>query len=246
MDMPKRTKRSKKSNSTARRRTKTASPAARKTSSRAKASEKYLTRLRSWFANRQNTTPILLLLIVFALLYLFKGSFIVAMVNGQPIYRWTVIQQLEDQGGQQAVDALVTETLVRQAIRDAGVEVDPAEIDNSIAEIEGRLAEQGLTLDQALAQEGLTRDELVEDLTLQLAVDQLLEDQLEVTEEEIDQYIANNSEFLPEGLTEAELREQVRAQLNSTEMSTLVQNWVQELQESAQILYLREYSGPQL
>ena len=199
--------------------------------------------ITKFFSSRQNTTLVLVLLILAALLYLFKGVFVVAMVNGQPVYRWTVVSQLEEQGGRQVLDSLVTESLVRQEVRRSGVTVDQAELDTSVAEIEDRLAAQGLTLDQALEQEGMTRAELVDDLRLQLAVDQLLEDQINVTEEEIDQYIENNSEFLPEDMEGEELREYVRAQLNSQEMSGIVQAWIQGLQEEANIVYFKDYGG---
>jgi lambda repressor-like predicted transcriptional regulator len=203
----------------------------------------HLSKIRKFFSQRKNLVTVLIVLVVFGLLYLFKDVFIVAMVNGRPVYRWTVVQRLEEQGGRQILDSLITEKLVRQAVSEAGIEIDQAQLDADIAAIENRLAAQGLTLDEALAQEGLTRQDLIDDLVLQKSAEQIVADQVEVTEEEIDEYIASNSEFLPEDLSEAVLRDQVREQLYSAKLNEAIQNWVQDLQDNSQIIYLKDYGS---
>ncbi|HEX9817599.1 MAG TPA: SurA N-terminal domain-containing protein [Patescibacteria group bacterium] len=205
-----------------------------------------LARLRRFFEQRRNVVAVLVVLIVFGLLYLLKDVFIVAVVNGQPIYRWTVISKLEQQGGQQVLDSLVTETLVRQAVKKVGIIVSQEEIDAQIAGIEERLTAQGFTLDQALAQEGMTRTELIDQIKLQSAVDQLTASEVIVTEEQIDQYIADNQEFLPAELTGEALRAEVRQQLQLSAVSQATQTWIQDLQAEAQIMYLRDYGGQSL
>ena len=200
-----------------------------------------LTKVRQFFGKQRNVVATLIILVIFGSLYLLKDVFIVAVVNGQPIYRWTMINQLEKQGGQQVLSSLVTETLVKQAIKEAGIVVAKEETEAQIAEIETSLAAQGITLEQALIQEGMTRAELIEQIELQSAVDQLVAKDIVVTEEEIDQYITDNQEFLPTELTGDALREEVRQQLYNIKVSEATQAWVQSLQDQAQILYLRDY-----
>jgi parvulin-like peptidyl-prolyl isomerase len=252
-DMSKTTKRSRKSaaNKTTSNVRRTTKSAARPVSKQFVPAEKVmrgfnLSGVRHFFAQRRNILAVLAILIIFGLLYLVKDVFIVAVVNGQPIYRWTIIKKLEQQGGQQVLDSLVTEALVRQEVKKSGITVSPEEIDAQIAGIEERLTAQGFTLEQALAQEGMTRAELVDQIELQSAVDQLAAGSVVVTEEQIDQYIAENQEFLPAELSGEALRAEVRQQLQLSAVSQATQTWIQGLQDGAEILYLRDYGGQDL
>lgn len=200
-----------------------------------------MSQLNTFFADRKNVIKVLVIVVVLGLAYLFKDVFIVAVVNGKPVYRWTVVEQLEKQGGAQVMDSLVTETLVRQAIREAGVKVEQAAIEAQIAEIEANLSAQGLTLDQALVQEGLTREDLIDDITLQRSAEQLVADKVTVSEAEIDSYITTNADYLPAGLEGEALRADVRDQLYASKLSEAIVEWVQELRANAQIMYLKEY-----
>jgi parvulin-like peptidyl-prolyl isomerase len=200
-----------------------------------------VSKMRSFFAQKKNVKKALIVLIVLFALYLLKDQMIVAVVNGQPVFRWTVIKKLEEQGGRQVVDTLVTEKLVRQALRDQNVQVSKEEVDAAITEIEARLAAQGMTLDQALAQEGLTRQKLEDDIMLQKSAEKLVADKVSVTEEEIDAYIAENKEFLPAELTGDALRAEVRTQLVANETNMAIQAWVQELTANAKVQYWKQY-----
>lgn len=200
-----------------------------------------LAQLSAFFAQRKNLIKILVIVVLFGLAYLFKDVLIVAVVNGKPIYRWTVVAQLEKQGGQPVLDSLVTETLVRQAIKEAGVKINQADIDAQLAEIEARLSAQSLTLDQALVQEGLTRQDLIDDITLQRSAEQLVVDRVTITEAEIDTYIADNAAYLPAELEGEALRTSVREQLSAAKLSEAIGAWVEELRAKAQIIYLKEY-----
>lgn len=207
----------------------------------AKTADSRVTQARSFFSQKENVKKALIVLIVIFALYLLKDQLIVATVNGEPIFRWTVIQKLEEQGGRQVVDTLITEKLVRQAIRDANIQVDEDEISATIAEIEARLASQGMTLDQALAQEGLTRQKLEDDIRLQKSAEKLVADKVSITDEEVDTYIADNKDFLPADLTGEALRSEVRTQLMADKTNTAIQTWVQELTANANVQYWKEY-----
>ncbi len=53
-------------------------------------------------------------IIAAALLYYFRSAFVAATVNGQPISRLSLVRELEKQGGKQAMDSLITKTLIDQ------------------------------------------------------------------------------------------------------------------------------------
>lgn len=202
----------------------------------------HLSRWRAFFSNKRNLKVTIAVLVVFGLLYLFKDMLVVAIVNGQPIYRWNVVERLENQAGRQVLDGLVVETLAKQAVAKEGVTVEQSEIDAEVAAVEERLTTQGMTLDQALQQQGMTREEWVANMRLQKAVEKIVAGSVAVSEVEIDTYITDNQAYLPAELTGDALREEVRQQLMSTKLSEAIQQWVQGLQAEAQIIYLKEYN----
>jgi len=198
---------------------------------------------KKFFANQKNVIILVAALLFLGVGYLLKDMFIVAMVNGKPIYRWTVVQRLEEQGGRQILDSIVAETLVKQAIKDSGIKVEQAEIDAAIKEIEERIAAQGLSLDQALAEQGMTKDDLVEDIVLQKSAEKIVAGQITVTDEEVMAYMEENKDFFPEGSDLESMKTLVRTQLESSKVNTEIQTWVQALQDNAKIIYLKEYSA---
>lgn len=192
-------------------------------------------------SNKKNMIILVAALLFLGAGYLLKDVFIVAMVNGKPVYRWSVVQRLEDQGGKQILDSLITEALVKQAIKDSGVKVEQAEIDAAVSEIEGRIAAQGMTLDQALKDQGMTKDQLIEDIVMQKSAEKIVGDKVQVTDEEVAAYIEENKQYFPEGSDLESMKDLVKSQLKSSKVSTEIQTWVQSLQDNAKIIYLKNY-----
>ncbi|MBT4124339.1 MAG: hypothetical protein HN981_04635 [Candidatus Pacebacteria bacterium] len=199
--------------------------------------------LKRLFSTQKNIIFMVAILLVLGVGYLAKDMFVVAMINGKPIYRWTVVKRLEEQGGKQVLDSLVTETLVRQAVKSANVDVDQTEIDLAVKEIEDRISSQGITLDQALEEQGMTRDQLIDDIILQKSAEKVVSEKVVITDDEISQYIEENAEFFPEDADPESFRETVRQQLYSAKLNEEIQVWVQDLQDNSKVIYLKEYSS---
>jgi len=70
------------------------------------------------------------MLLVFVLLYFLKGFYIAAVVNGQPISRFSVIGELERRGGSQALDSLINQTLILQEAKKQNVTTTDQEIND--------------------------------------------------------------------------------------------------------------------
>lgn len=191
--------------------------------------------------NKNKMIKILIALLIIGGIYLLKDVFVVATVNRKPIFRWSVIGQLEEQGGRQVLDSLVTEELVNQEIRKSGIKITQEEVDTSLEEIETRLASQGMDLEQALKEQGMTRDELIDDVILQKSVEKIVSDIIEISDEEVDAYIKANAEFFPAGSDSDEVKNDVREQLRTQALTAKIQAWVQDLQDNASVNYLREY-----
>ena len=184
--------------------------------------------------------PLAIAIIVFLAFY-FKGLFVVALVNGQPITRLSLIAELEKQGGKQTLSALVNQALILQEAKKKNIEVSQGEIDRSAKQIEESLKSQGQDLNTALAMQGLTRQDFLMQLKLRSLVEKLLADQIKVTDKEVNDYIEKNKETLPTDLKEDEIKKGVREQLKQQKMASASQSWLANLTKSAKINYFVSY-----
>lgn len=174
-----------------------------------------------------------------ALLYTYRSLFIVATVNGQPISRLTLIQELEKQGGKQTLATLVTKTLITQEAAKKNISVSQKQIDEELKKIEQSLSQQGQTLDQVLQLQGMTKASLVEQIRTQKMVEALV-GVVSVTDKEIAAYIETNKASLPQGGNDAE-KKSVKAQLQQQKVSQKAQELLAKLQKNAKINYLIQY-----
>lgn len=201
--------------------------------------------LRSLFSNlpplTKNQIIVLIALAVVAVLYLARGLFVAAIVNGQPITRIAVIGELERQLGKDALDATIDKTLILQEAKRQNIKITRADLDNDIAEIEASLTQQGQSFDQLLIFQGMTREEFIEQLKVQKTVEALLGKDIVVTDEEVDKFFEENKSSLPEGTDEATLKNNIKEQLKSQQISDKYQAWIEELRNKAKIYTFVDY-----
>jgi len=183
---------------------------------------------------KKSIWPIIILLVALALWFL-RSQIIVAMVNGKPITRFKLISELEKQGASQILDSLVTMELVNQAINEADIKVDDQEIADQMAEIEATLASQNQNLDDILAMQNLTREDIEKDIKLNLQVDKILADKIQVTDEEVMEYFETNKEIL----NFEEMKKDIEAQVIQEKRSAAQQEWLETLRSEANIRYLK-------
>lgn len=183
----------------------------------------------------------LLLLVAAVLGYFGRPLLFVATVNGQPITRWELIRVLEKQGGAQTLDNLVAKALIFQEARKKGVTVSQQEVDSEVARIEGLVSQQGTSLDEALAQQGQGRDELIEQIKVQKAVEKLLADKLVVSDEDVKKYYDENKDFYGKDAKYEDVSAQIKNQLSSEKLSSSYQSWIAELKKAAKVNYFVNY-----
>jgi len=177
------------------------------------------------------------LIIILSLGYLSKSLFVAAVVNGKPIARVTLIRELEKAGGTQTLDNLIGKTLISQEARAKGIEVSQDEIDQELKKIEDLVAEQGMTLDQALSLQNQKKDELVEQIRLQKTVERILADKLEVTNDEIKDYFNKNKDLFNKEDKLEDVTDDIKSQLMQSKLASAYQSWIEELKTKAKILY---------
>lgn len=201
--------------------------------------------LRTFYKEHKKNTHIVLgAIVVLGLLFLGKSLFIAAMVNGVPISRWSVIQELEKNSGQQALDIIITKKLIETAADKQGVSVSEADIDTEIQTIETEVSKQGVTLETALAQQGITREQLREQITLQKKLEKILEDKVAVSDEEVDQYLTQSKTPLPSGVSDEDFKNQIREQLKKQKFNVEADKWITSIKGSADIQYYVGYGKP--
>lgn len=209
---------------------------------RAKSPQKnVLAQLTQQVKGRPKTTLVVTLLIILGLLYYFKGLFVVAIVNGEPISRLSEIRELEKQNGKQVLESLVTKTLILQEAKKQNATISQTEIDQAIKKIEKDIEGQGQTLDQALTVRGMTRADLIEQIKIQKLIEKTLGKDIKVTDNEVDDYIAKNKITAPEGIKPEETKARVKEQLLQQKLSESFQTWIENLKKNAKINYFLNY-----
>lgn len=91
-----------------------------------------------------------------------------------------------------------------------------------------------MNLDQALQMQGMSRENLEEQMRLQLAIEEILAPKIQITDEELKQYIEENKDYFS-ATQEAQIREEAQEGLRQQKLNQNFQAWLQELTEKANI-----------
>ena len=180
-------------------------------------------------------------ILIVAALFIAKGIFVAATVNGSPISRLSVIQELEKQGGKQALEAIIDKKLIETELDKQKIVATKEQIDAEIDKIRTQVTAQGGTLEMALAQQGLTEEKLREQITIQKKLEILLADKVAVTEAEIDTYIKDSKATTPKDMKIEDFRKQISEQLKGQKFQQEAQKWVADLTAKAKIKYYVNY-----
>jgi len=179
----------------------------------------------------------IVLVILAILIFVFRSLFIAAIVNGQPITRMALDSNLEKKYGKQELTSFITQDLIMQEAANKNIAISDSEVSASIKQISDSLSKQGQSLDSALAMRGMTKQDFIQQLKIQKIVEKVLGDQLKVTDQEIQDYMDKNKDSLPTGLSDTELKAQVKQQLQQQKLSEKAQAWIADLQKKAKINY---------
>jgi len=107
-----------------------------------------------------------------------------ATVDGSPIFRFTLWNRLEKSYGAQALDDMINERILDNAIASANLKIDQAKVSEQIKTLETQFEPTG-GLDGALAQRGMSRKELEKQILTQLSIEELLADKITPSAEEV-------------------------------------------------------------
>ncbi len=174
------------------------------------------------------------------LAFINKGKFIAAWVNGGPVWRSDVVEQLEKMQGKNVLESLITRKLIEDEAQKKGISMSQDEINAEISKIEEQIKAQGNNLDNALKQQGMTRGELETQIAVNSKLQKLLGDLIKVTEEDIQKFITDNKVEIPKE-QEQQLRDQIATQISQQKISSEAQKFIESLKSAANIKYFVNY-----
>lgn len=185
----------------------------------------------------------LIIITLVGLIVYYRRVFIVAIVNGQPITRLAYINEaegvyLQDQrvtAGKQALNQLVTKTLLEQEAAKRNISVSDKEVQDEVAKTRKMLEEQKQKLEDALALQGDSLSAYESRIRTQKLIQKLI-GKVAVTEKEVEDYIKQNEASL-QGLSGDDLKNQVKQTLESQKSSEKLQTLIQDLQKKAKVTY---------
>lgn len=118
--------------------------------------------------------PVLLLLLLLLFWSQTNSWPVAAVVNYRPIWRWQLDRQMYRQIGQQTLDNLVTEAVIADELAAKKVEVDAKDIDAKVEDIKKQIGTEE-SFNQALTLQGMTLDQLKEQISMQMGLEKLVE-----------------------------------------------------------------------
>ncbi|MEK7627403.1 MAG: SurA N-terminal domain-containing protein [Patescibacteria group bacterium] len=183
---------------------------------------------------------IAVIIAVGALVYIYRGLFIAVTVDGSPISRLTVIRNLEKASGKSLLDSLITEKLIQNEANKKGIIVSNDELNARITIIQDQIVAQGSTLDAALVTRNMTMEDLRKQIALQIEVEKLVADKINITDEEVAQYIKDYAVSIPKG-QEATIVAKIKDDLKNQKMSAEADSLITSLRSQANIRYFVNY-----
>lgn len=164
---------------------------------------------------------------------------VVAFVGMRPITRFEVNQELYKANGEEVINSLVTERLVKDEIAKKGIKVSDQEVNGKVDELRANLGES-VKLEDLLAERGYTLDEVKDQLKLQLEIEKAVSDKVTLTAEEIDKFVTDNSAYLT-GSSSAEKRVEAEKTLKQQKLQQAISEWIESLRSQTKVYRV----GPQ-
>lgn len=176
------------------------------------------------------------LIIVAMLISLFfvkRSWFIAATVNGSAITTFELFSAMNRQYRQQTLTDLINQQILKEEIRKSGVVVPKSDIDSKLTQIELNVG-GAAALDGLLSQQGQTRQDLSEQIKLQLALEKMYEKEATVSSDEIKDYLAKNKSQLTASDSAGQTKEAEGA-IRQQKLQKIFSEKFQELKNKAKV-----------
>lgn len=125
----------------------------------------------------------------------FNKEEVVATVNGEEIEQDALYKKMVQTNGAEALDVLISNEIIRQEAEEADITVTEEELEAELVEYE-EMYGGAEGLEAAIAESGLTMENLENEMKTFLKVEKLIGPNIEITDEAIETYFKENQESL--------------------------------------------------
>jgi len=91
-----------------------------------------------------------------------------------------------------------------------------------------------------LSLQGNSNDELKERMRIQKIIEKIVGQDIQITDEEMETYLEENKEFIPQDGDLEEVKAGIKDQLTQQKLNEKIQSWLKSLNENADIKYFLE------
>lgn len=175
----------------------------------------------------------LIIIGLLALAYYKKGWFVAAMVNGQPISNLELQQKLNQTDRQRVLTQLINETIIEQEAKKKGITVSDAEVNQKLNNMIQTYGGED-SFNQLLSQQGLTRDDLTQQLRVQLIFEKLYATEIAPTDAEIQKYMDDNKDS-PEATDAAKFKTTATDAVKQDNLQRVFAQKFQDLKNAAKV-----------
>lgn len=179
-------------------------------------------------------TLALVVLGIALLTYKVGPYFVPAMIGYTPVTRLAVWQRMEASYGAQTLDDLVNEKILDNAIAKAGIKVDQAKVDEQLKNLETQFESAG-GLDAALEQRGLTKQDLIKQITTQLSVEEVLKDKIKPSEEDVNKAFEEGSKTTYKDKKFDEVKASIADELTQSKLREEFLSWFEGVKAEAKV-----------
>jgi SurA N-terminal domain len=170
------------------------------------------------------------------LVFFINKKLYVASVNGKLISRYQYFSELEKKDGKTVLDDMVTKQIIYQEAKNQGIVVTASDINAEIKKVEESVVSQGSTLNDVLTYQGITYNQLVENIKIQKILELILKDQVTVTDSEAQTYYNENKSFYGKDQTFDQLKDSIKYQLYQEKLTTVYRTWINEKRSASKIV----------
>ena len=163
----------------------------------------------------------------------YRGQIVVATIDGKPVLRSELNSRLSSQFGKQVLEIIIGEQLIFNEATKKNVTVSDDEVTAKMAEVEKSLGGQ-MTLDQSLELQGVTKDEFISRVKIQLMIEKLFASEASASAEEVATYLKDNAAMLT-ATVEAEKKIEAETAIKQNKINQKFFEWFNGVKETAKI-----------
>ena len=150
----------------------------------------------------------------------------IAKVNGRPISRLEYIKELEKNDKGMVLDNMITKAIIFQEADKNGIKISDSDIQTELGNIRLSVESQGTTLEEILLYQGITYEQLLENIEIQKILEIILKDNIVVTDEEVEEMYEENKDIYGNDKSYEELKESIRYQLMQSKITDSYKSWL--------------------